>query len=66
MITLSNICQGDSGLVAGLGKWEESLLKSLGLLDILGILTPTDPMEKLYKIRDYIEKQPNGAILFRN
>nr|WP_263323190.1 hypothetical protein [Neobacillus sp. Marseille-Q6967] len=64
-VSLSSICQGDAGLIAALAEWEEGLLKSLGLVNLFGKLIPTDPLEQLYKIRSYLEKQANGAIVFK-
>jgi hypothetical protein len=64
-LTLSTICKSDTLVVAVLQKWEKGLLKTLGLIELLGKLTPNDPIQKLYQIREYITKQPDGAIIYK-
>jgi hypothetical protein len=64
-LSLTTICQSDSSLTTELQKWEEGLLKSLGLLNIFGKIIPQDPNQQLYQIRDKIAKENNGAIIFK-
>jgi hypothetical protein len=64
-LTLTTVCQSDSAVTTELKQWENSLLKSLGLLNIFGKLIPIDPEQELYNIRDTIAKKDNGAIVFK-
>lgn len=63
-IPLNSVCQSDSLLTKELQSWEEGLLKSLGLIDLLGKVVHEDPMESLNKIREKIAKEKNGSIIF--
>jgi hypothetical protein len=63
-VSLSSICQGDDALVTTMLKWDEDLLSSLGISDLLGKLISINPMEQLYKKRTYIEKQADGTVVF--
>ena len=61
--TLNSICQGDS-LTKELQSLEEDLLKSLDLVGILGKVIPENPLDQLNKMREKIEKEKDGAIIF--
>ncbi|MFP5112263.1 hypothetical protein ACSU64_07760 [Bacillaceae bacterium C204] len=63
-IPLNSVCRSDSLLTKELQSWEEGLLKSLGLIDLLGKVVQEDPMENLNKIREKIAKEKNGSIIF--
>ncbi|MDQ0200605.1 hypothetical protein [Neobacillus ginsengisoli] len=64
-LTLTTVCVSDTSLTNELQKWQDSLLKSLGLLDILGQLQPLDAMQQLSKMRDQIARQKDGSIIFK-
>jgi hypothetical protein len=64
-LSFTTVCQNDSNLTSELQKWEGTLLKSLGLVDIFGKLIPVDPMQELNKFRDKISTEPDGTVLFK-
>ncbi|MBT2726654.1 hypothetical protein J7E63_06855 [Bacillus sp. ISL-75] len=63
-IPLSSVCRGDSSLTKELQSWEEGLLKSLGLIDLIGKVVPEDPIKQLNKMHEIIAKEKEGAIIF--
>ncbi|MBT2697276.1 hypothetical protein J7E79_07605 [Bacillus sp. ISL-40] len=63
-ILLSSVCRGDTSLTKKLQSWEEGLLKSLGLIDLIGKVVPEDPIEQLNKMREKVAKEKEGAIIF--
>jgi uncharacterized protein YoxC len=63
-IPLDQVCKSNSSLTNELQKWQNSLLKSLGLIDLLGKLITTDPVQQLTKLRDSVSKAKDGAIIF--
>ncbi|WP_462408765.1 hypothetical protein [Neobacillus sp. Marseille-QA0830] len=62
-IQLNQVCQEDTSVFQVIGNLEKSLLKSLGLIDLLGRIIG-DPMDRLYKMRDKVLKEPDGAIIY--
>ncbi|MGF6951945.1 hypothetical protein QF028_004450 [Neobacillus sp. B4I6] len=63
-ILLSSVCRGDTSLTKELQSLEEGLLKSLGLIDLIGKVVPEDPIEQLNKMREKVAKEKEGAIIF--
>lgn len=63
-VALDNVCQSDTSLTKELQSWEESLLKSLGLIDLLGKVIVQDPTQQLNKMREKISKAKDGSIIF--
>ncbi|WP_223589679.1 hypothetical protein [Neobacillus bataviensis] len=63
-LPLNKVCQTNTSLTKELQSWEESLLKSLGLIDLLGKVIVQDPIQQLNKMRDKISKTKDGAIIF--
>ncbi|MFP5107353.1 hypothetical protein ACSU6B_11330 [Neobacillus sp. C211] len=63
-ILLSSVCRGDTSLTTELQSLEEGLLKSLGLIDLIGKVVPEDPIEQLNKMREKVAKEKEGAIIF--
>ncbi|MEH7335393.1 hypothetical protein V7161_22485 [Neobacillus drentensis] len=63
-LPLNKVCQTNTSLTKELQSWEESLLKSLGLIDLLGKVIIQDPIQQLNKMRDKISKTKDGAIIF--
>jgi hypothetical protein len=63
-IALDQLCQSDITLMTKLQKMEEGLLKSLGLLELFGKIKPEDPVQQLYKMRDKLAKEKDGAIIY--
>ena len=64
-LSFTTVCQNDSSITSELQKWEGTLLKSLGLVDLFGKLIPMDPMQELNKFRDKISTEEEGTVLFR-
>jgi hypothetical protein len=63
-IPLSSVCRGQISLTKELQIWEVGLLKSLGLIDLLGKVVPEDPIKQLNKMHEIIAKEKDGAIIF--
>ncbi|PGY15790.1 hypothetical protein [Bacillus sp. AFS031507] len=63
-IPLSSVCRGQISLTKELQVWEVGLLKSLGLIDLLGKVIPEDPIKQLNKMHEIIAKEKDGAIIF--
>jgi len=64
-LPLSKVCQNDTALANQLQKMETGLLKSLGLFDLFGRIKLEDPVQQLTKMRERIEKEKDGAIIFK-
>lgn len=62
---LGDVCSENATETKWLEKWNDGLLKSLGLLDLLGRIMLDDPVEQLEKMRDNVSKEKDGVILFR-
>jgi hypothetical protein len=62
-VPLSQVCPTSSSVISVVVKLEEALLKPLSTL--LGILIPTDPMEKLKKMREEVAKKSDGSVIYR-
>ncbi|MEH7501953.1 hypothetical protein V7152_07875 [Neobacillus drentensis] len=60
---MNNICQSDTILTKELQSWEEGLLKSLGLIDLIGKVVPEDPIEQMNKMLEKIAKEKDGEII---
>ncbi|MGG3467813.1 hypothetical protein ABES02_10055 [Neobacillus pocheonensis] len=63
-VPLNNVCQSNTSLTKELQSWEEGLLKSLGLINLLGKVILQDPMEQLNKMREKVSEAKDGAIIF--
>jgi hypothetical protein len=63
-IPLSSVCRGQISLTKELQVWEVGLLKSLGLIDLLGKVVPEDPIKQLNNMHEIIAKEKDGAIIF--
>ncbi|MGG1396590.1 hypothetical protein ABE288_01875 [Bacillus salipaludis] len=64
-VALGAVCSDNASETKWLEKWNDGLLKSLGLLDLLGRIKLDDPVEQLEKMRDNVSKEKDGVILFR-
>jgi hypothetical protein len=64
-LTLTTVCRKDTSLTNELQKWQDGLLKSLGLLDVLGQLQPMDPIQQLTKMHEKIAKEQAGVIIYK-
>lgn len=64
-VALGAVCSENATETKWLEKWNDGLLKSLGLLDLLGRIMLDDPVEQLEKMRDNVSKEKDGVILFR-
>ncbi|NHM31510.1 hypothetical protein [Neobacillus terrae] len=62
--TLEDMCSTTS-LKDTIKKWDDSLLKSLGLLNIFGKKLLSDPMKELEKMREQISSQKDGTIIYK-
>lgn len=63
-VPLNKVCQSNTSLTKELQSWEEGLLKSLGLIDLLGKVITDDPLYQLTKMREKVSKEKDGAIIF--
>ncbi|MBV7506355.1 hypothetical protein KW850_13910 [Bacillus sp. sid0103] len=63
-IPLKDVCQSEPSLTKELQNLEEGLLKSLGLIDLLGKVVTDDPIEQLNNLREKIAKEKDGAIIY--
>jgi hypothetical protein len=64
-VTLTTVCRKDTSLTNELQKWQDGLLKSLGLFDSLGQLQPMDPMQQLTKMHEKIANEQDGVIIYK-
>ncbi|MBT2654776.1 hypothetical protein J7E81_05870 [Bacillus sp. ISL-18] len=64
-LPLSKVCQNDPTLANQLQKMETGLLKSLGLFDLLGRIKLEDPVQQLTKMREKIDREKDGEIIFK-
>jgi len=62
-VELKTICSNNT-VINGLQKMQDSLLKSLGLVNLLGKLTIQDPIQQLTKMRDKVEQTKDGTVIF--
>ncbi|WP_251554231.1 hypothetical protein [Neobacillus muris] len=62
-IPLNQVCQENKSVLQMVGNLEDSLLKSLGMVDLFGKILG-DPIDVLYKMRDKVLKKPDGAIIY--
>ncbi|MCM2533912.1 hypothetical protein NDK43_18020 [Neobacillus pocheonensis] len=62
-LTLNTVCPSNNSLTNELQIWQEGLLKTLGLVNILGQLK--HPMQQLYKMRDSIAQEKDGIIIYK-
>ena len=62
--TLEDMC-GTTSLKDTIKKWDDSLLKSLGLLNIFGQKLLSDPAKELEKMREQISSQKDGTIVYK-
>ncbi|MBS4213619.1 hypothetical protein [Neobacillus rhizophilus] len=63
-VDLNQVCPTDTTLTNQLVKIEESLLNTLGISKLLGLLIPNDTVSKLTKMRDEIVKKPDGSVIY--
>jgi hypothetical protein len=64
-LSFTKVCQSNTNLTSELQTWEGNLLKSLGLVNLLGKIVPMDPLQELNKFRDKISKEPDGTVLYK-
>ncbi|WP_026573193.1 hypothetical protein [Bacillus sp. UNC438CL73TsuS30] len=64
-VALGAVCSDNASETEWLEEWNDGLLESLGLLDLLGRLKLDDPVEQLEKMRDLVSKEKDGVILFQ-
>lgn len=62
-VPLSDVCKNDQMLSGEFKNWQNSLLGSLGLLNLLGQPLIQDPMDQLTKMRTAIANEQDGAIV---
>ncbi|NRD78094.1 hypothetical protein HPT25_11920 [Bacillus sp. BRMEA1] len=63
-IPLDQVCKSNTVLTNELHNWQNSLLKSLGLIDLLGTVITANPVQQLTQIRNQVDKAKSGAILY--
>lgn len=63
-VPVTEVCKSNQTLSTSLKTWQDGLLKSLGLINLLGVPLVTDPVDQLNKMRTQIASQKDGTIVY--